>query len=43
MGTGCKMLDDIDVRVLSIDEICKHLKKSCCPALQEIIKHIHAK
>jgi len=38
LGTGCKMLDDIDVKKLSIKEICIHLKKSCCPALKEIIK-----
>lgn len=43
MGTGCKMLDDIDVSKLSIDDICAHLRKSCCPALKEIVKHVIAK
>jgi len=43
MGTGCKMLDNIDVHNMSIDQICKHLRSSCCPALKEIIKHIFAK
>jgi len=43
MATGCKMLDDIDISKSSISEICQHLKKSCCPALKEIIKQVNAK
>ena len=43
MGTGCKMLDDLDMSNLSIHEICDHLKKSCCPALKDIIRQVTAK
>lgn len=43
MGTGCKMLDDYDVTNLTIHEICEYLKKSCCPALKEIIRQVTAK
>jgi hypothetical protein len=43
LGTGCKMLDDIDVKKLSINDICIHLKKSCCPALKDIIKDFQQK
>lgn len=42
-GTGCKMLDEIDITNLTIKEICVHLKKSCCPALQAIIKDFQHK
>jgi hypothetical protein len=37
------MLDDIDISKLTILEICEHLKKSCCPALKQIIKQVNAK
>jgi hypothetical protein len=43
LGTGCKMLDEIDVKKLSINDICIHLKKSCCPALKDIIKDFQQK
>ena len=37
-GTGCKMLDKIDLNRMNIDQMCDHLEASCCPALKEIIK-----
>jgi hypothetical protein len=32
------MLDGIDFDRMSMMAICEHLKKSCCPALKELIK-----
>ena len=37
-GTGCKMLDKIDINKMDIHQMCDHLEVSCCPALKEIIK-----
>lgn len=37
-GTGCKMLDKIDINKMNIHQMCDHLEASCCPALKEIIK-----
>jgi len=37
-GSGCKMLDGVELEKMNMSEICHHLKKSCCPALQDIIK-----
>jgi len=34
------MLDKIDLHNNSVKEICIYLKKSCCPALKELIKEI---
>jgi hypothetical protein len=43
LGTGCKMLDDIDVKKMPYKDICIHLKKSCCPALKDMIKDLNQK
>jgi hypothetical protein len=32
------MLDGVDFDRMNMGEICSHLKKSCCPALKELIK-----
>jgi hypothetical protein len=32
------MLDTIDLHAMTFDEICNHLRKSCCPALKELVK-----
>jgi hypothetical protein len=37
-GSGCKMLDKIDMNKMNMNQICDHLEDSCCPALKEIIK-----
>jgi hypothetical protein len=37
-GSGCKMLDSVDFDTMNMAELCMHLKKSCCPALKELIK-----
>jgi hypothetical protein len=43
LGTGCKMLDDLDISKLTVKEICIHLKRSCCPALKAIISDFQAR
>jgi hypothetical protein len=37
-GSGCKMLDNIDLHLMTIEQMCDYLERSCCPALKEIIK-----
>jgi hypothetical protein len=37
-GTGCKMLDGVHFDSMNMEEVCRYLKKSCCPALKELIK-----
>jgi hypothetical protein len=32
------MLDGVDFDRMNMSEICAHLKKSCCPALNELVK-----
>ena len=32
------MLDNIDLHKLNMEQMCEYLRKSCCPALKEIIK-----
>jgi hypothetical protein len=32
------MLDGVELEKMNMVEMCHHLKKSCCPALDEIIK-----
>jgi hypothetical protein len=33
------MLDGVNFDKMNMDEMCDYLKKSCCPALKEIIKN----
>lgn len=32
------MLDNVDLHLMTIEEMYEYLRKSCCPALKELIK-----
>lgn len=35
-GSGCKMLDRLDLHQMSREEIISHLKKSCCKVYEKL-------
>ena len=37
-GSGCKMLDRLDLEVMSKEDIIKVLKKSCCKVYEKLCK-----
>jgi hypothetical protein len=32
------MLDGVDINQMNMMQMCDYLKKSCCPALKELVK-----
>lgn len=32
------MLENVNLHLMTMEEMCEYLRKSCCPALKEIIK-----
>jgi len=36
-GSGCKMLDRLDLWTMSIEQIKTHLEKSCCKVYEKIL------
>jgi hypothetical protein len=35
---GCKMLDRLDLEVMTRAEVIRHLKKSCCKVYEKLVK-----
>lgn len=37
-GSGCKMLDRLDLEVMTRKQVIAHLKKSCCGVYEKLVK-----